>query len=1476
MSVGSWVRSPVTSKDPLVPWMSALMPPLAARAKARLLETTAEAMRHSQPDLPDEADWQPDHRDVLWLLEVLANTAAEQRRQATEADRQFREFTSHYYRVEGVEARLRVAEDFLRTTVEDPRRLRGDLRALRRYLDHEALQERHHRRVNDLGQQVELCLQLIERAVERLEAEGFEPEGGDDALNRYVVDFLGLIPFLLELANESTRWTTRVAAFKTLCFIVERALGSERQVQIDPRTLREIVVAGQSQGENLHIQRDATRLMLLVDPEAGTEIVERRLLRNELPGPKDDFLYRASALRLVTELFPEERAIATLRGVVEREDPSEHVRMTLARTLGNHDHPETDELLLEMGPGGQAQDPSPRVRAAASEAWSQVFRRALDTLTSDPMDSFAAERADRALDALEGALRAEQDSLAKRVAVDEAVDGVRLLLTVDPSGLVQELLQWRITQLLDALAATARGDLATPAVAFVAAAALAELRPLLDPLQGERLADLRQRLRALEPGQRLSIPLAGSPQDATEQQWGELLLAAGQREFGLSAKVESGRLVVQRGDRRRRSLWRILHELRRLAPDKRKAYSHTIGLQRLDSLRAPPLGMAAITPTVVPGEPVISSTLGSWGPHLPTVEDFLDAARSGRPLSVFHPHGTTTIQPPTGSRRTWAIWKLRWRFGDYDLLRQRSITAADPADRTLLLDAMAKLGFGTELQPAAVAYEGMAFDLRSDMLDPFFPARPQALSEGVLRSGLAGLPTLTALADQAWNYAVSAGGNSQAHLGAFLGALGAVLLGDAVVQAARIRRWRNTIPLVIGGWGTRGKSGTERLKAALFHGLGYEVMSKTTGCEAMVIHSAPGIEPREIFLYRPYDKASIWEQRDVLQLASRMGAQVMLWECMALQPRYVEILSLEWMKDDIATLTNCYPDHEDVQGPAGRDVAETISRFIPQDSKVLTSEQEMAPVLRAQATRRRTRCLPIADRDAEMIPQDLLDRFPYREHPRNIALVAALAEELGIGSEFAIVAMADHVVPDVGSLKVFPVAEHRGRRITYINGHSANERTGFLNNWRRTDMADFSPLDNPGIWTGGVVNNRDDRVPRSRVFAAILAGDVSAHMLCLIGTNLGGFTGYMRQSLGEVLEAFRLGNDQERARERYTRLMSRLHMPRWDSHQFDVEISSWLHGCGLSSAQVEQRLNATGFSEAAGGFLTGLSFDAGAENLKYALSRIDGDGALGGALDRLCDGVTGDERDAELRVFVRRQLAITGAVAAAARAVEQTDAREVLTPRVRKLFTHLMLERVRPLADPSSKGDQVLDFVITQFPPGVHARVMGMQNIKGTGLDFVYRWVFYEQVTEVLTQLGQAGQRQTLDLLRWLRGHPDYGLLDAREAHRVVSRLRTTRFQEWADVSREAELLEYFLKDLTVAKIRGLGSGRKKRTAVAALLGVLERGLDYLHSVHRRRRAWKILDDLVEQRVSHARAAALMRELTVSQKGGWLTGSGKH
>jgi hypothetical protein len=102
-------------------------------------------------------------------------------------------------------------------------------------------------------------------------------------------------------------------------------------------------------------------------------------------------------------------------------------------------------------------------------------------------------------------------------------------------------------------------------------------------------------------------------------------------------------------------------------------------------------------------------------------------------------------------------------------------------------------------------------------------------------------------------YFLSLAGNGQLALAIFLVVFALLFFIGAYRKRAAIAKARAKLPLTIGGWGTRGKSGTERLKAALFHGLGYEVTVKTTGCEAMLIHNVPDQPPHEIFIWRSYD-----------------------------------------------------------------------------------------------------------------------------------------------------------------------------------------------------------------------------------------------------------------------------------------------------------------------------------------------------------------------------------------------------------------------------------------------------------------------------------------------------------------------------------------------------------------------------------------------------------------------------------------------
>lgn len=333
----------------------------------------------------------------------------------------------------------------------------------------------------------------------------------------------------------------------------------------------------------------------------------------------------------------------------------------------------------------------------------------------------------------------------------------------------------------------------------------------------------------------------------------------------------------------------------------------------------------------------------------------------------------------------------------------------------------------------------------------------------------------------------------------------AFLLGHGL-RNFLVFRWRRKLPLVVGGWGSRGKSGTERLKAALCYSIGLRVVSKTTGCESVFLYGEFGSPLVEVPLYRPGDKVSIWEHTFTMHMAAAKGVDIFLWECMGLNPDYVRILQRRWSRDDLSTITNTYPDHEDIQGPTGLDVAETIANFIPQKAEVITTERLMAPVLCREAAKNGSVIECVQPCDVDLFPADILQRYPYAEHPNNIALVAALGQKWGYDEDFTYRETSDHVVPDVGVLKVFPEIDCGGKSVQFSNGFSANEKLGFMGNWHRLGFAS-APLSasTGGEWLVLLVNNREDRATRARIFAQFIAHDICLDHIVLVGTGIDEF-----------------------------------------------------------------------------------------------------------------------------------------------------------------------------------------------------------------------------------------------------------------------------------------------------------------------------------------------------------------------------------
>lgn len=1169
------------------------------------------------------------------------------------------------------------------------------------------------------------------------------------------------------------------------------------------------------------------RLCLEATPSLAMAQLNELLLR---AGSGDEFILRQHVVSQLALRSGDAHAYELLLEHTKRLDPSEHVRLALPNALratGGKAALPVVEALAGARPGEIKADASPRARAAATIALA-------DYLRAGEADT-AAALAQVAEDA---------DPLVSRVVCEEIADLAS-----------QHMLTFEQAVLLGAALAPA-----TPETQLSAPArrALEALATVADTQFTEAESELAAQLLALPEGALVYVSTKVEP-----MVFGRLLARLARDGLGFNAWPVLEGYCVERGARFVRRTWRLLHELRKHTPYKRQDSLHSIGRKIRGTLRAPSGLLAEATPTAVPGEPLASQDDSGWGAHLPTVDDLLSLPIFSREkVTIFGDWGTTQIHPPRSLfKRLWARLSITPRYASLAELRQHSLNPADPSEKSRYVESLAELGIRIEHKPYALVAPPQAALVSPTPTPPSVGGAAQAL----LSSTAALLAVPTNLADFG-QYLVSPAENTVGQLGVAAAMAAVFMLSRNLVQRAEIRQYRAAIPLCIGGWGTRGKSGTERLKAALMHAQDLNVLTKTTGCEAMFIHGVPGRRPTEIFIHRSYDKATIWEQRDLLALAARLRVNSFLWECMGLSGPLVRVLSEDWMRDDLQTLTNAYPDHEDIQGPAGHDVARSIAAFIRSNGTTITSEEQMLPILESEAQRKNARLISLAPRDHLMLADDLLARFPYREHPRNIALVRRMAVELGLDPDLATADMADHVVPDLGVLKAYPAVPHRSRRMIFVNGMSANERTGFLSNWQRTGCE--RPVDQPGRWVMTVVNNRFDRVARSQVFADILVRDAAAERHILIGTNLSGLHTYIEKALTHFLPELRLFRPDDAPEQQSELLAARCQRIR---HHLRIgpatpaavltELSGWLGGEDVRP----------------------LESDA-TEALAAALEWADSDPAMTLAsmqtkllplpyvrkVSALRPEVGDDLTQYACRSLARRALlASLERAASVASASGNAGAQAAVSTQQDRLYRELFMELIVRVDNPGATGDQIIDTIARSCPPGIEASVMGIQNIKGTGLDFAYRFIRFEEVKILVDRLGQANARQALAIVDELLARRDFGLFDSIMAVQAVKDA-AERFHEDANTATALKLAATRLDEIRHGREAAIQPGTSQMHNQSLTTRLVEKTFDTVDAIRRRYRADAILDALVHREISHENAALEARKLVDREKKGWL------
>ena len=310
----------------------------------------------------------------------------------------------------------------------------------------------------------------------------------------------------------------------------------------------------------------------------------------------------------------------------------------------------------------------------------------------------------------------------------------------------------------------------------------------------------------------------------------------------------------------------------------------------------------------------------------------------------------------------------------------------------------------------------------------------------------------------------------------------------ACLEYALHRRRLNSIAVRVHVNGTRGKSSVVRLIAAGLRQGGVRCVAKTTGTVPRFILP----NGREIPVYRAAG-ANIIEQKRAIAMGATHRAQVMVLECMALQPR------LQWLSEDklvTAThgvITNARPDHLDVMGPTDKDVAMALAATVPRGGLLLTAEQKHLQVFADACKDRGTKLMAITPTEADARPETL-DGFAYQEHPDNVALALAACETLGVGREVALRGMWK-TKPDPGAL-VEHTIEFFGRKFVFVNGFAANDPISTEQIWQMALGRHDETQTKIALF-----NCRADRADRSKQLAEAYANWAAADEVVLIGTG---------------------------------------------------------------------------------------------------------------------------------------------------------------------------------------------------------------------------------------------------------------------------------------------------------------------------------------------------------------------------------------
>ena len=203
-----------------------------------------------------------------------------------------------------------------------------------------------------------------------------------------------------------------------------------------------------------------------------------------------------------------------------------------------------------------------------------------------------------------------------------------------------------------------------------------------------------------------------------------------------------------------------------------------------------------------------------------------------------------------------------------------------------------------------------------------------------------------------------------------------------IIERLLINYYRKKIPLIIHINGIRGKSTTTRLIDAGLRNCGLKVFSKTTGTIPTMINTN-----NEDIVIKRLGKANIREQIKMLRKAAKENADVLVLECMAVNPELQKICEEKILKANITIITNVRMDHIKDMGNTLEELALALSNTTPSNGKLIVNESEFVDLFTKQAEKKNSQLIVAKDYNG------IEDLDTFKD---NIAIALEVARQLNL------------------------------------------------------------------------------------------------------------------------------------------------------------------------------------------------------------------------------------------------------------------------------------------------------------------------------------------------------------------------------------------------------------------------------------------------------------------------------------------------